>query len=464
MTDVKSGRVTVHSKLTAVSNSPVRPGKSYPLSVLDHAMGLHSLHVVFYFRQIESNDFDLGRLRESLSEVLTYYPVVTGRLKRGEDGNWEVKCNDAGVRVLNAKVSTTLDEWLRSADGSEERDLTVWDDMPEDPDIWSPFRIQINDFEGGGLAIGLSCTHMQADPLCATLIFKSWTDSYRGVAITHPPFFHPPGFRGRTSPITNTNSTKYYAAKSKLEPPSSAKMSTATFCFSDTMIKKCLSELHDQCPDATPYDLLAALFWSRVEHAKSLTHDRTNSLSICIDFRKLMQARFPFGFFGNALHFSLVSSDSREMDEGGLGYVVGLVNRHFSSLNEEEFWSAIDWFESQKGEGGKFAAPFRMYGPELTCINMEHMIIPSWPSWSTHVSTCQTLLYAAMFEKDKKPVHVSYQVGNVEGEGLILVLPSPEEGLGRSVMVTLPEDLTAKLCDDPAILRLEPTMLLSGRR
>ncbi|KAL5718664.1 hypothetical protein ACHQM5_011543 [Ranunculus cassubicifolius] len=86
-----------------------------------------------------------------------------------------------------------------------------------------------------------------------------------------------------------------------------------------------------------------------------------------------------------------------------------------------------------------------MYGTELTCVNMEHVSA-----------------YAAVLE-DVKPLHVSYHIGNVEGEGAILVLPSPEEGLGRIVTVTLPEDPTDKLRKDPTILSLEPTMIVSGR-
>ena len=55
----------------------------------------------------------------SLSEKLLLYPSVTGRLTRGEAGNWEVKCNDAGVRVLRAKVSVRIDEWLKYGNGIE---------------------------------------------------------------------------------------------------------------------------------------------------------------------------------------------------------------------------------------------------------------------------------------------------------------------------------------------------------
>ncbi|CBI34184.3 unnamed protein product, partial [Vitis vinifera] len=344
------GRVTVNSRLTVVSSKPVGPGVTHKLSGLDHAMGLHTIHMIFYYGNNPATSFDLDPFRVSLSEVLSMYPAVTGRLIRGEDGNWVVNCNDAGVRVLRATVRTTLDEWLRSADGAEERDLTVWEDMAQDPTIWSPFRIQINEFEGGGIAIGLSCTHLHADPTCATLLLKSWSEAHRREAIAHPPFFHSSALRGR--PVLNTKTN---------------------------------------CPDATPFDLLAALFWTSLAPMKSPAPDHKHSLSICIDFRKLMHAPLPYGYFGNALHFSLL-----------------------------------------------------MYGPELTCVSMEHMVIPRG--------------YAGMF-KDAKPVHIACHVGNVEGEGLIMVLPSHEEGLARTVMVTLPEEQMAKLCKDQAILRLEPTVV-----
>lgn len=111
-------------------------------------MGLHTLHLVFYYNSNPFNDgpmpSDLDNLRVSLSKLLDQYPLVTGRLTRDPyHGGWGVKCNDAGVRMLQASVSVSVDEWLRSADEAEERDLTVWEEMPDDPSFWSPFRIQV---------------------------------------------------------------------------------------------------------------------------------------------------------------------------------------------------------------------------------------------------------------------------------------------------------------------------------
>lgn len=443
-------RLTVQSILTVVSDTPVKPGKTYPLSLLDHSMGLHTLHIIFYYQHHSSlatgEHFDLGRLRESLSETLSCYPPVTGRLGKDDCGNWLVKCNDAGMRVLKARVACSLDDWLVSADADEEKDLVIWEEMPEDTKTWSPFRIQVNDFVGGGVALGISCPHMQADPTCATLFMKAWTDLYHRTSISYPPFFHPPALCARENPNTFTSSVKNYEAKSILEPPpTTVKMSTATFRFSDTSIEKCMLKIKSKCPDATAFDVLSGLFWSSINRARAPTNEPVFRLSLCLDYRKKMHAPLPHGFFGNALHFTSVWTDPSNTEQSGWEHMAQIIHDHLSSVEEEEYWSVIDWFESKKDENGKCVPPFRMYGPELTCANLEH------------VSASSSVL------EDMKPVHVSYHIGNAEGEGLILVLPSPEEGLGRTVMVTLPQDQTQILCKDSAILRLEPTIFFNGR-
>ncbi|GMH10475.1 hypothetical protein Nepgr_012316 [Nepenthes gracilis] len=455
-----NSRVAVHSKLTVVSSTPTEPGQAFPLSALDHAMGRHTLHIIFYYRSEQAGRIQFEPIRRSLSELLSLYPTVTGRLGRDGEGNWEVKCTDAGVRVLRAKVATTFDEWLRSADGEEEKDLAVWEDMPDDPCIWSPFRIQMNEFEGGGVAIALSCAHMLADPTFATLLIKSWTDAQRGEPIGHPPFIYPPALRSRPTSNATTKATAYYASKAKLEEPPPLNMATTTFNFSSSAIKRELSKIHAHCPEASPFDLLTALFWSRIHQTMAPKNDPKRSLSICTDFRKRLHAPLPYGYFGNTMLFSRLTLGAEELDGGDLGLVVRSVHSHTAGLEEEEFWSTINWFHSIKDEKGKFAPPFAMYGPELTCVDMEHLIAPSGPSGGA----VEPLMYMAMFEKDVKPEHVSYLVGNVGGEGLILVMPSPEGGLARRVAVTLPEEQMVKLRENRAILSLEPTLILSRGR
>ncbi|KAG6599301.1 Protein ECERIFERUM 2, partial [Cucurbita argyrosperma subsp. sororia] len=414
MSQIQS-RVTPITKLTAVSSDPSMSGRVYSLTAADHAMELHSAAVVMYYNENPFGSFILDPMRESLSRVLSLYPTVTGRLTRSENGNWAVKANDAGVRVTMTKI---------------------------------------NEFEGGGVAIGVSFTHLTADPTSATFLLKAWADAHRGKPVSPPIFTRPSIGDGEQIPNTATKSTSFYANKSKTwpqnQPASTTKMASATFKFSNSTINQWLSKTEHHCPNATPFDLLAALFWKQVLQIKGLSQNELNhSLSICTDLRTSFQSSQRF-YFGNALLFSELSVSSKDMEQWDLGEIVGLIHSHLEKLDgEDEIRTAMEWLESRKEKGGKYAAPFKMYGPELTCVSMEHMGVK--------------LSYATKFARDSKAVHVSYNVGNCEGDGLIVVMASNEEGVARNVMVMLPEREMAELCKDEAVLRFNPTVILGGR-
>lgn len=143
-------KVVVRGLTTAVASKPVQPGtETYPLAVLDHLLAYHGLRLVFYYGSngepaTASGGMGQARLRESLAEVLTLYPVVTGRLRRDEAGNWAVKCSDSGARLRLAAVEgASVEEWIESATAEEEKELAHWEEVPEDPSYWSPYNVQV---------------------------------------------------------------------------------------------------------------------------------------------------------------------------------------------------------------------------------------------------------------------------------------------------------------------------------
>lgn len=432
----RQNRVEVRSMLTAISSKPSRSGQIHTFTALDNAMSPHTVHVIFYYPRSPFGSFDLDSVRIPLSELLSMYPPAIGRVTKNPEGILEVKCNDAGLRILKAKVSVGIDEWLRSADGHEETNLTAWEDMPEDPSTWSPFRLQINEFEGGGVAIGLSCPHMHADATTLTVLLKSWTEAQRRQCITHPPSFSPLPYN-----LTETDAVK--SDRDSFSKPIagtvSTKTTTATFRFSGSAFTRCVKEhsIHEISPKATPFDVFAALFWTRV----ALVKNKSDRVCVCVDFRRLLPNPLPYGFFGNALNFS--SLEMANVVDMEVGHVARLINEHVAGLNVEKIRSGLKRAGSQR----------KMYGTDLTIVNMEHMIVNGEP-----------LMYETVFEEGVKPMHVSYRIGNKGGEGVITVIPSTEKGFGRTVAVTLPEEEMSKLLSDQEILRLEPEIILKGVR
>lgn len=136
-------------KRTVVSTKPVQPDKHHRLSALDQLVEPTRHVVVVYYYQTDRSVVAAGeatrKLREGLSEALTHFPAVTGRLvhRGGGGSDWAVKCNDAGVRMVEARAGGSVEEWLRDVDREKERRLVHWEEMYHEPYFWSTFYVQV---------------------------------------------------------------------------------------------------------------------------------------------------------------------------------------------------------------------------------------------------------------------------------------------------------------------------------
>nr|GEU54584.1 protein eceriferum 26-like [Tanacetum cinerariifolium] len=120
----------------------------------------------------------------------------------------------------------------------------------------------------------------------------------------------------------------------------------------------------------------------------------------------------------------------------------------------------INWLESShKGMDGVYQEALQMYRPKLTFVSLEHLMTTKDDSQDD----IESLIYDARFRNNKKPLHVSYRVGKAMGEGLIVIAPSPEGGVARTMTVTLPTEEIVKLCQDSVIMEMEPTMIMSDK-
>lgn len=195
---------------------------------------------------------------------------------------------------------------------------------------------QITEFKDGGVAIGLSCPHMYADPTCATLLIKTWGDAHRRACIVHPPFFNPQALDIRPT-VTSTSIIAQLESKSKhIIPPTTTKFSTTTFRFDEKTVSRCLDEIKAESPNATAFDAIVGLFWWRIGNV--------SSLNVGVDFRKSLYAPLPHGYFGNAIHFSEVSGG----DGADWGKLTEAVRTHVAGLGEDDYLSTVEWLDSKR--------------------------------------------------------------------------------------------------------------------
>ncbi|GMH12440.1 hypothetical protein Nepgr_014281 [Nepenthes gracilis] len=440
------GEVAYISKSTAVSSKTVQLGKLYSLSVLDRLMENHHIRMVYYFRSsagMVAGDL-IRKLKESITEMLVCYPVVTGRLVRNDEGKWMVKSNDAGVRISEARAKGSVESWLQKVDREKELLLVYWESMLHKPYFWSTFYVQLTIFEEGGLAVGLSCSHLLSDPISASTFIRAWAEIALNGNILLPPFFHPlpprrlPINRAQEKPNTHFING-YKSIIEGLNPVQAHNVKTLTLLFTDQIAQSCMGLAQPNTnmgPSPSPFQALAGLFWVCISRVRG-ERNGLMGLSICEDARKLIG--LDKGFFGNCMVYNKV--DGAGVEPNSISQAATAVGEAMVRMNYEGIMGLIEWLESSNGQ----SPPPSMDGDDLICINLE-----------------DSDLYSAPFDECLEPLHVSCYVEPVVGRGKVLVLPSPlgEGPMGRVVMVTLPEDEVVKLCEDDLIKRIFSPIIL----
>ncbi|KAF3781310.1 ECERIFERUM 1 protein [Nymphaea thermarum] len=421
-------------------------------------MEFNSLRIIYYYK-FPGEESITRRLLQSLSETLTSFPVITGRLLADDKGNWTIKSNDAGVRVIQATTGVSLDEWMKVAGNGDEIRLTYWDYEHEKSYVWSPLHIQLTEFEGGGLAIGLSCTHLVADMASLTMLVKAWADTHALKERPQPPSFYPLPAKVCKKTFSKLENGMIECYKSMSKPRDTEtpypetcepKYETLAFLFTEEQINKCMEAAQlgsasvNEPAASTAFEVLAALFWISCTKAKK--KPKLVDLLLCIDMKKTMG--FRSDFFGNSMVFNKVYGSDEMLRDNELRSTSRAIHGAVRKMGEVEMLDLLQYMESNRDEYGRFPKTVLQYGPDLVCINLENLEP-----------------YSAIFQKGTEPLHVSFHLLPMVGsEGQIMILPSPQGGLSRMVMVSLPLDQIKRLREDAAILGFNPTILGGMRK
>lgn len=101
-----------HKLSTVVPRSVTGDNVIHELTDTDLLMKQHYIRSVYYFKQSEIVDaLTIEELKDPMFMWLNYYFPVAGRIRLTEAGRPVVKCNDSGVRIIEAQCSKTLEEW-----------------------------------------------------------------------------------------------------------------------------------------------------------------------------------------------------------------------------------------------------------------------------------------------------------------------------------------------------------------
>ncbi|XP_052172402.1 vinorine synthase-like [Diospyros lotus] len=185
---------TVTMKMEIIAAETVRPSSRTPprlqnlkLSLLDqNAPPVYFAFILFYAAEPDYIDVAgrSNRLKESLSETLTRFYPVAGRIK----DHRSVDCNDEGVRYLEARVSCRVRDVLSNPEHETVKRL-----IPEEPTSelgGAPLLlVQANFFAGGGMALGVLTWHKIADGTSLCAFINAWASTALGFPDTAVPNF-----------------------------------------------------------------------------------------------------------------------------------------------------------------------------------------------------------------------------------------------------------------------------------
>ncbi|GFP80692.1 protein eceriferum 26 [Phtheirospermum japonicum] len=384
---------------------------------MDLAMKLHYLRGVYYFEMQAFQGLTTLAIKEPMFMWLNQHPMSCGRFRRSESGRPYIKCNDCGVRFIEANCVHTLDDWLQIIkDGTTlQHETLLCSNQCIGPELsFSPLiYIQLTKFKCGGAAVGLSWAHVLGDAFSAAEYMNSLGRVVAGLGPERPiNLGHTP-----TKPTSSNGMpgiTEEPLSIKRVDPVGDnwvnvTKSKMEAFCciVNPTQLSHLQTKLNANGADFAPFEAISAVIWKCIAKIR-VQELEPRVVTIC----KRSEPNTNYGSnLRNSQAVSVVKADF-PISEANPSELAALVKNE--ALDEGRMIE-----EAMERDHG--LADFIVYGANLTFVNLED---------------------ARFYDFDYrggKPVSVSYRIDGVGEKGAVLVQTGGgENGGGRSVTAILP--------------------------
>ncbi|KAJ4832855.1 hypothetical protein Tsubulata_001944 [Turnera subulata] len=429
-TILKNTPVSGHRLSSVVPGEVTGEAKDRELTNLDLALKLHYVRGVYFFRSEAVQGLTINDLKEPMFPWLALYPTTSGRIRRSQaTGRPFIKCNDGGVRIVEAECDQTLEEWLAANDHQYSLDSFLVHHQVLGPDLgFSPLVfIQLTWFKCGGICIGLSWSHVLGDPFSASAFMNSWGQIMEGHVPSTP--LQVPNHKVPKNPPSQT--PRKPSSPKQVEPvgdhwvtANNCKMETLSIHFTAKQLDNIVSDDCgglDRVANISQFHLLSAIIWKSLSKVRGDSGPRT--VTICARNSPPSEHEDP----RNDVVFSVVRADF-SVAKCGVYELAELI-----AEKQEEEDGLIE--EMMMGDQDGKLEDYIVYGANLTFVNLEGANV------------------YGLELKGHKPAQASYTIEGVGDEGAVLVLPGPESGskssdAGRTVTLILPENQLTKLTNE----------------
>jgi len=277
-----------------IKPSSSTPGnlRHYTLSFIDQITpSIFMPFLLFYPRDAVanlSNKERQSRIKQSLSEALTRFYPLAGRVK----DNDHVDCNDEGVHYVEAKAACKLSEFLEDPNPAEHNKLLPYelDDVSE-----VALAVQLTTFHCGGIVIGLAFAHKVLDASSFFLFLSSWAAIARGSSNVATPQFESATI---FQPVPVPTFTLPRGS------PGKDKIAVKRFVFEGSAIaalrdKYSTDDTSIEYPRPTRVEALTAFIYNRFLAATQPDPNKLYVLSHVSNVRKRLDPPLSENYFGN---------------------------------------------------------------------------------------------------------------------------------------------------------------------
>ncbi|ONI12058.1 hypothetical protein PRUPE_4G141500 [Prunus persica] len=251
-------------------------------------------------------------LKASLSETLTHFYPFAGKFQY----NVSISCNDHGTAFSEAQVNCPILKILDKPDFGILRKLLPTDIASTQADTGYLLLVQANFFECGGLAIGVSSSHIISDAYTLRTFIKSWADiALMGTFTTDRHAVLPQKFGAAATLFPQLDFLN--SAQPAVEF-AEEKCITKRFVFDASNIAALKSRAASAAlPNPTRVEAVSALIWKCVWEASRVSTSgivRPSEWSLVVNIRKiLVQQPLADDLMGNLVGVFTVKTEAREV-------------------------------------------------------------------------------------------------------------------------------------------------------
>ncbi|KAJ0094107.1 hypothetical protein Patl1_16844 [Pistacia atlantica] len=332
-------------KVEITAKEIIKPSSSTPhnlrnfkLSLLDQ-LAPPTYEPLLLFYSFNGDAADSHRLKKSLSDTLTHFFPLAGRVK----DNIEIDCSDYGAVYVEARVACLLSDFLKqpNADALKEF-LPVEVDSTEAAGRDALLLVQSSFFSCGGVAIGVCLSHKLGDAATLSTFIKSWAAANIGSELQQRPLY-----------IASSLFPTMSFSEGVLPPPAllnftKGKCVVKRFVFDAPKIaalKSIAASASVQQP--TRVEVVTALIWKCAMNASRSNSgfSKLSLLSQSVNIRRRTEPPLPDDSIGNLVGYFPAQKDESDIELQGLVRELRTGKQDFSKKYVKKLQSEVAYEE-----------------------------------------------------------------------------------------------------------------------